>query len=519
MTSQSEEAMELNEACLLEMKGIIKRFPGIVANDDVSFSLKEGEIHALLGENGAGKSTLMSILAGLYLPDEGQILLDGAPVFFQSPRDALKKGIGMIYQHFMLVEAHTVAENIILGEEKSCILNKSSIEEEIRCLSDDYQLSVKADAKIWQLSVGEQQRVEILKALYRKARILIMDEPTAVLTPMEIRELFRTLRLLTEAGNAIVFISHKLDEVMEIANRVTVMKSGRVAGTVATSETSAEHLAHMMVGRDITLSRKTGEEPGTQAAISVQSLCVKGEKGVPALSEVSFEIRKGEILGLAGVAGNGQKELAAAMNGLVKIQSGTISLLGQDVTDRNPRELYENGIAFIPEDRLGTGLVPNLDVEDNMILRGYWRAPFSKGPFLQKNAIADFSSRLIEEYSIKVPSRSSPVKSLSGGNLQKILFSRELASEPMVLVAVHPTRGLDIGAVEFVRQKLLSEKKRGAAVFLISEDLEELLDLSDRVAVIFKGRFMGIRDARTATIDEIGLLMSGVCSGRGEPCV
>ncbi len=507
------------QAFLLEMKGITKRFPGIVANDGISFSLKAGEIHALLGENGAGKSTLMSILAGLYFPDEGQIFLEGAPVSFQSPRDALKKGIGMIYQHFMLVEAHTVSENIILGEEKSYILDKSGIEEEIKRLSEEYQLPVKADTPVWRLSVGEQQRVEIVKALHRKARILIMDEPTAVLTPMEIKDLFRTLRLFTEAGNAIVFISHKLDEVMEIAHRVTVLKNGKVAGTVAVNETSEEQLAHMMVGREITLSRRTGEQPGEQVALSVQSLSVDGEKGIPALSEVTFEVRKREILGLAGVAGNGQRELAAALCGLMKIQSGNISLLGQDVTHKSPRELYEKGMAFIPEDRLGTGLVPNLNVEDNMILRGYWRPPFSKGSFLQANVIGDFTARLIEEYSIKVPSRSSNVKSMSGGNLQKILFSRELASEPKVLVAVHPTRGLDIGAVEFVRQKLLSEKKRGTAVFLISEDLEELLDLSDRVAVIFKGRIMDIRDAHETNIDEIGLLMSGICGERGEPCV
>lgn len=502
--------MDSEETLLLEMKGITKRFPGIVANDGISFSLRAGEIHALLGENGAGKSTLMSILAGLYFPDEGQILIDGRPVSFKSPRDALKKGIGMIYQHFMLVEAHTVAENIILGEEKGFFLKKSSIEDEVRRLSEQYQLSLKADAPVWQLSVGEQQRVEIVKSLYRKARILIMDEPTAVLTPMEIRELFRTLRLLTEAGNAVVFISHKLDEVMEIAGRVTVLKSGKVAGSVPVSETSKEALANMMVGREITLSRKTGGPPEEQPALTVKGLCVRGEKGLPALSDVSFEIRKGEILGVAGVAGNGQKELAAALNGMVKIESGSVSIFDEDLTGRGSREHYQKGAAFIPEDRLGTGLVPNLDIEDNMILRGYWSAPFSKGPVLQQDAISDFTTRLIDEYSIKVPARRSPVKSLSGGNLQKIIFSRELASGPKVLVAVHPTRGLDIGAVEFVRQKLLSEKARGAAVLLISEDLEELLDLSDRVAVIFKGRIMGICDARTATVDGIGLMMSGV---------
>jgi len=502
--------MESEETLLLEMKGITKRFPGIVANDGISFSLKAGEIHALLGENGAGKSTLMSILAGLYIPDEGQILIDGRPVSFKSPRDALKKGIGMIYQHFMLVEAHTVAENIVLGEEKSFFLKKSSIEDEVRRLSEQYQLSLKADAPVWQLSVGEQQRVEIVKSLYRKARILIMDEPTAVLTPMEIRELFRTLRLLTEAGNAVVFISHKLDEVMEIAGRVTVLKCGKVAGSVPVSETSKEALANMMVGREITLSRKTGGPPEEQPALTVSGLCVRGEKGLPALSDVSFEIKKGEILGVAGVAGNGQRELAAALNGMVKIESGSVSIFDEDLTGRGSREHYQKGAAFIPEDRLGTGLVPNLDIEDNMILRGYWRAPFSKGPVLQQDAISDFTTRLIEEYSIKVPARKSPVKSLSGGNLQKIIFSRELASMPKVLVAVHPTRGLDIGAVEFVRQKLLSEKAMGAAVLLISEDLEELLDLSDRVAVIFKGRIMGICDARTATVDGIGLMMSGV---------
>ncbi|MDQ7826663.1 MAG: ABC transporter ATP-binding protein [Candidatus Eremiobacteraeota bacterium] len=504
------------DSSLLLMKGITKRFPGIVANDDVTFELRAGEIHALLGENGAGKSTLMSILSGLYFPDKGEILMAGKPVSFRSPGESLRHGIAMIYQHFMLVESHTVCENIILGRRETGIhLPMARLEGKIEELSLKYRLAVSPRSLIWQLSVGEQQRVEILKALYRDAKILVMDEPTAVLTPQETRELFTTLRLLAGQGHAIVFISHKLEEVMALSSRVTVMKAGRVEGTVNTAETTAEGLARMMVGRDVKLSRFPSEPPGLSEALVVKDLHVRNERGLPALRGVSFTIQKGEIVGIAGVAGNGQKELSEALNGLRPIEKGTITLLGKEVARRSPREHYREGMAFIPADRLAMGLVPTLPVDDNFALREYDRPPFSRGPFIDSGEIGKAAKRAVAEYGIKVPKEHYPVKLMSGGNLQKLLFSRELHGGPKVLVAVHPTRGLDIGAVEFVHEKLRGERQAGTAILLISEDLEELLLLSDRIAVIYEGKITGIVEAGTASIEELGLMMSG--SLRREP--
>jgi general nucleoside transport system ATP-binding protein len=498
------------------MRGITKYFPGITANEDVDFALRRGEIHALLGENGAGKSTLMSILAGLYYPDRGVITLDGKAVRFTSPGDALKAGIAMIYQHFMLVEAHTVGENIVLGlGSAGFLLDRGRIRRELGEIASRYQLSIDPDAAIWQLSVGEQQRVEILKALYRNARILIMDEPTAVLTPQETQDLFSTLRILAEAGSSIVFISHKLNEIMEIAHRITVLKGGRLVGTVDREAASYGELARMMVGRELSPARERQGGGSGETVLSVEEVAALNERGLPALKKVSFKIGAGEVLGLAGVAGNGQKELAAALNGLMKIASGRITLGGREMTGLGPREIRRRGVAFIPEDRLGMGLVPNLPVQDNMMLRDYWHQPFSRGPFIDDKAVEEFSARRIQEYGIVTPRQGSPVRSMSGGNLQKILISREFSGDPALIVAVHPTRGLDVGAVEFVHERLLQEKARGAAIFLICEDLDELLDLSDRIAVIYEGSIMGIVAREEAKIDEIGLMMSG--ASRGKP--
>lgn len=507
--------METSEksATLLEMKDITKRFPGITANDRVNFELRTGEIHALLGENGAGKSTLMSILSGLYYPDEGDILIDGKPVTFHSPKDALTMGIGMIYQHFMLVESHTVAENVILGS-PNCpfLLDRKRIEKEIEELSRKYHFDLSPVARIWQLSVGEQQRVEILKALYRKARILIMDEPTAVLTPQETRKLFATLKDLVAEGNSVIFITHKLEEVMSISDRVTVLNRGKVVSTVRTKETSIEELVKMMVGRDVSRCLRHGALPEGEAALEVEQLHAEGERGLPVLRGLTLDLKKGEIMGIAGVAGNGQKEFSEALCGLHKITSGKIRVCGEDVTGKNPRRINRAGVAFIPEDRLGMGLVPRLPAEDNMVLRGYWTAPFSKGTWLQENYIREFTARCIKEYEIIAPGGDAPVKSMSGGNLQKLLLSRELSSDPRVIVAVYPARGLDIGAVEFVHKKLLEARQNGAAILLISEDLDEILEVADRVAVMYEGRIMGSGPipCNEATIEDIGLLMSGV---------
>lgn len=502
------------------MKGITKRFPGILANDHIDFELLPGEVHALLGENGAGKSTLMSILSGLYHPDEGTISIGGRPVRLTSPKDSIENHIGMVYQHFTLVESHTVAENMILGSPTlPFFLSRPRIDKVISELSERLQMRVDPGACIWQLSVGEQQRVEILKALYRGAKILILDEPTAVLTPGEARELFATLKKFIESGCSVVFISHKLEEVMAISQRVTVLKAGKVVGTVKTSETTAEELARMMVGREITLSRNESPSCGGEIALEVKGLCADGERGVPALRGLDLNVRKGEILGIAGVAGNGQKELSLALNGLCKIRKGTISVCGVNITKMGPREVRRQGVAFIPEDRLRMGLVPPLPVEDNMALRDYWSSPFSRGPFLDARYIGEFTSKMISDYGISIPRRDAPVRALSGGNLQKILLSRELAGSPRVIVAVYPTRGLDIGAVDFVHTRLLEEKRKGAAILLISEDLEEILDIADNIAVIYEGRIVSApAPCAEAKIEEIGLQMSGMKKDEGAQC-
>lgn len=505
------------DAPVLEMKWITKRFPGIVANDKVNFNLCAGEIHALLGENGAGKSTLMSILSGLYYPDEGEILIDGRRVNFNSPKDALKLGIGMIYQHFMLVESHTVTENVILGSGNvPFFLKRESIEKEIEELSQKHQLSIQPGSFIWQLSIGEQQKVEILKVLFCKARILIMDEPTAVLTPQEARELFVTLENIVKSGNSVVFISHKLEEVMAVAHRVTVLKEGKVVGTIATKDTSVEQLAQMMVGRDVAFTRGKNRIDVKEVALEVEGLFVDGERGLPVLRGLSLNVKKGEIVGIAGVAGNGQRELSEALNGLRKIKAGTIRICGKDMTSKSPREIHRAGVAFIPEDRLGMGLVPRLPVEDNLMLRDYWAPPFSKGLFIDEKYVREFAAKCIDEYAIITPVKNAPVRSMSGGNLQKLLLSRELSGDPEVIIAVYPTRGLDIGAVEFVHKKLLEAKQKGAAILLISEDLGEILEVADRIAVIYEGRIMGSGPIHCdeAKIEEIGLMMSGVEKGK-----
>jgi len=492
------------------MLGITKRFPGVLANDHIDFEAHPGEIHALLGENGAGKSTLMNILFGIYRPDEGEIYVHGRQVRLGSPRDAIRQGIGMVHQHFMLVEVQTVAENITLGlNESRFFLNLANTKRHIAELAQRYSLQVDPEARIWQLSVGEQQRVEILKMLYRGADILIMDEPTAVLTPQEARELFNTLRRMAAEGHTVIFITHKLDEVMAISDRITVLRGGHVVSTVSTGDTDKEALARMMVGRPILFQvEKTPVEKG-EAALEVENLQAQNDKKLPALKGVSFTIRQGEILGIAGVAGNGQRELAEVITGLRPTTGGCIRINKTNVTNCAPCFIIEKGVGHVPEDRIGMGLVSNLAVSDNIIMKEYRQPKLSNGPFLNRPSIRHFVDRLIKLFDIATPSQETPVKLLSGGNLQRTILAREISALPALLVAMHPTRGLDVGATESVHKMLLEQRSKGAAILLISEDLDEILTLSDRIAVLYEGEIMGTLPAEKADIEKLGLMMAG----------
>ena len=492
------------------MKNITKRFPGVVANDKVCFEARVGEIHALLGENGAGKTTLMNILSGFYRADEGEIYIYGRKVNIRSPKDALKLGIGMVHQFFRLVPALTVLENIVLGMKPMWypFLNISKARKEIEEISKRYGLKIDPDAKVWQLSMGERQRVEIVKILYRGAKILILDEPTSVLTPQEIEQLFKTLRRLKEEGKTIIFITHKLNEVMSISDRVTVLRDGRVIGTVETSKTNVRDLARMMVGREVFLKFKKKPVQLGKPVLEVIDLHALNDKGLPALKGVSFTVRKGEIFGIAGVAGNGQRELAEVITGLRKATKGRILINGKDITNKPPLAIINEGIAYIPDDRAGIALAPDLGVSENLIMKSYRSGQISSKIFLRKDAIKRIASKLVSDYGIVTPSLSTSVKFLSGGNQQRLVLAREMSMAPSLLIAFDPTRGLDVAATEFIRKKLLEERGR-TAVLLISEDLEEIMELSDRIAVLYEGEIMGIVPAEKANIEEIGLMMAG----------
>jgi simple sugar transport system ATP-binding protein len=509
----------------VQMRGIVKRFPGVVANDHVNLSVYAGEIHALLGENGAGKSTLMNVLAGLYLQDEGEIRLHGEPVDIRSPRDATHLGIGMVHQHFMLVQPHTVAENIILGlEEPRFVLDMERVEEEVRELSARYGLRVDPGAFIWQLSVGEQQRVEILKMLYRGADILILDEPTAVLTPQESEELGQTLRQMADEGKVVIFITHKLDEVMAFSDRVTVLRRGKNVANLVTAETNKRELARQMVGREVVFRIDRSDYDVAKEALDeappmlvVDEIQALNDKGLPALQGVSLTVSQYEILGVAGVAGNGQRELAEVITGLRPATRGRVLLDGHDVTNQRPRRAIDLGLSHVPEDRMHTGLIANMTVRDNLVLKDYRRPPLSRLGFLIQRAINRYSDRLIQDFEIATPSRETMVKGLSGGNLQKAILAREITAGGDLMVAVHPTRGLDIGATEWVQRRLLEQRQMGAAILLISEDLDELLAVSDRIAVIYEGRIMGIVPAEEADVEELGLMMAGEAVAAESP--
>ncbi len=492
---------------MVEMVGITKRFPGVIANDRVSFAVNSGEIHALLGENGAGKSTLMSVLTGLYHPDEGEIRIRGRKAAFASPLDAARSGIGMVHQHFKLVQPFTVAENIMLGlPGLKQVYNIKTIEREIEQCSTQYGLTIEPRAKVWQLSVGEQQRVEIVKVLFRGAEILILDEPTAVLTPQETGQLYKTLRGMAERGKAIIVISHKLNEVLENTDRITVLRGGKNAGSVRTAATTPDELARMMVGRDLDRGSAKESVARGEPILELNGVSAVGDRGGLALKEVSFEINGGEILGIAGVAGNGQKDLAEVIAGLRKAAGGKLRINRADCTGAGSKRLIDAGVSYIPEDRMTTGLIPNLNAVENTILKSYRRR---KGFLLNWNAIRRYTEELIDRFEVKLAGAHYPVKLMSGGNLQKLLLAREIESDPQLIVAVYPMRGLDIGAIESIRKLLLAQRAAGKAILLISEELDELFELSDRIAVIHAGEIMGIIDPAEVTIEAVGLMMAG----------
>lgn len=496
----------------LELKGITKLFPGVVANDDVDFDVRAGEVHALLGENGAGKSTLMKVLYGMYEPDEGEIWLNGKPVSIDSPTDAIDLGIGMIHQHFMLVDTITVAENVALGlpSSRGPLTDLDRVSKRILELGEIYGLDVDPDAYIWQLAVGQRQRVEIIKALYRGAALLILDEPTAVLTPQEVDEFFATLRQMVRDGHAVIFISHKLHEVLDISNRVTVLRDGRLVDSCETAGCTKESLAEMMVGREVTMQPDRAAVGRGEARLVLENIHAESDRETPALRGVDLEVYSGEILGLAGVSGNGQRELAEVITGLRATTQGQVLLEGQDITNSLPGAVTDKHLAYIPEERMRDGIIQEFSVAENMILRDHAKEPFSRNGFLALRVVGEFAGGLIKNFEIKTPSRDTRAKSLSGGNIQKVVVARELSRDPRVLVAAQPTRGVDIGATEYIHSLLLEQREQGIAILLISEDLDEILALSDRIAVIFEGQIMGVVDSDKASAEQLGLLMAGV---------
>lgn len=495
----------------LEMRNITKRFPGVLANDRVTFDVHAGEIHALLGENGAGKSTLMKILYGLYQPNEGEILLDGKPIQINTPTDSLKYGIGMIHQHFMLVDNMTVAENVALGlpSSRAPRLDLDVVSERIRELSKKYGLRVDPDAVISDLAVGERQRVEIVKALYRGAALLVLDEPTAVLTPQEVDDIFVILRQMAADGHALIFISHKLHEIFALTDRVSVLRDGRMEGTVLTKDVTKSELASMMVGREVLLERHRPPSELGEVRLKFENVDAYNANGTQTLKNISFEVHSGEIVGVAGVSGNGQRPLARTIIGLQEVANGRITLEDKDVTHLLPTEMYNIGLSYIPEERMHDGVVKDFSVEENLILQDHGRPPFSKNIFLMFKNIAENAIKQIKAFAVKTPTKETAVKNLSGGNIQKVILARELSRKPRFLIAAQPTRGVDIGAIEYIHNQLLLERSKGLATLLISEDLDEVKALSDRIVVLFHGEIMGIVNSDDVSTEELGLMMAG----------
>jgi simple sugar transport system ATP-binding protein len=508
----------VTDAPMLQMVGIVKRFPGVLADDHVNFDVQAGEVHALLGENGAGKSTLMNVLYGLYQADEGSIYLNGGEVTITSPTDAIEHNIGMVHQHFMLVDTLTVAENVALGlpSSKRFVTDLDVVSARIKELGEEYGLEIDPGAVIWQLSVGQRQRVEIIKALYRDARLLILDEPTAVLTPLEVDQLFDTLRHMAADGRGLIFISHKLHEVLALSNRITVLRHGRVTGEVPTSEATRHSLAEMMVGREVKLvPDKPPSTPG-EVALEISQLSVYDDRGVHAVRDLDLSVRAGEVVGIAGVSGNGQSELAQAISGLRHVADGTIEIGGVDVTNRSPHRVRNTGLAYVPEERMREGAIAQFTVSENMMLTDYDGPRYVKGGLFDFPAIAEHSQQLVDAYAVKTPTLDTPVQNLSGGNIQKLILARELSGEPTLLLASQPTRGVDIGAAEYIHERLIAQRSAGTAILVISEDLDEVVGLSDRVAVIYEGEIVGIVDPGTPR-EQLGLMMAGGTVDRDEP--
>jgi ABC-type uncharacterized transport system ATPase subunit len=499
------------EKPILEMRNITKRFGNVIANQDVNLALYPGEIHALLGENGAGKSTLMNILTGIYKPNSGKIYYKGERVDIKSPRQAVEMGIGMVHQHFRLIPTLTAAENVFLYmPECSTILKKKEMEDAITECSRAFHLDIDPAARIWQLSVGEQQRVEIIKLLYRGADILILDEPSAVLTTQEAEEMFKVLRKMAESGKSVVLISHKMNEVMQFADRVTVLKGGRVEDTMSVKDATVERLTKAVVGeRELQQKKNEGDTKTEKVILKVEQLHVKNDRGLPAVRQVSLDIHEGEIFGIAGVAGNGQKELAEAIAGLRPVESGKITVEGEDLTGLGVREYIRKRVAFIPEDRLHMGLVPGMNMEENRILKAYDADAFSKHHLLKWKSIGSTVEEEIKRYAIKTAGADSPVSLMSGGNQQKLLVAREIGGNPALLIAAYPCRGLDIGAAEAIHEILLEQCRKGVAVLLISEELDELFQMADRIGVLCDGEMMAILDRDQADYEKVGVLMSG----------
>jgi len=495
----------------LEMHGIVKRFPGVLANDHVDLTVNAGEILALLGENGAGKSTLMKILYGLYHPNEGEILLNGQPITINSPTEAINYGIGMIHQHFMLVDNLSVAQNVALGLKSSRAprVDLDVVSARIEDLAQKYGLEVDPQATISNLAVGQRQRVEIIKALYRGAALLVLDEPTAVLTPQEVDDIFVIFKQMAADGHALIFISHKMDEIFALTDQVMVLRDGRLVGTRVTSEVTKHDLANLMVGREVSLERHRPPAEVGDVRLKIKNVTAVNDDDQLLLRDVSFEVRSGEILGVAGVSGNGQRPLAEAVAGLQKVRDGQVFLEGQDVTNLTPSEMFDNGLSYIPEERMHDGVVKDFTVAENFILQDHIRSPYSNGIFLNFKRIESRSQELIEAYNVKTPSQDTPVKNLSGGNIQKLILARELARQPRVLIAAQPTRGVDIGATEYIHAQLLLQRSEGLATLLISEDLDEVKAMSDRIMVLFGGEIMGIVNSDEVSIAQLGLMMAG----------
>ena len=498
---------------VLELKGITKHFGPVIANDDINLELKKGEVLALLGENGAGKTTLMNILYGLYTPDKGEIFINGEKVNIQGPGDAIDRGIGMVHQHFMLVPVFTVTENVMLGDETTeygTILKRNAVKKEVQEISENFGLAVDPDALIEDLSVGVQQRVEIIKILYRQAEILIFDEPTAVLTPQEVEDFFRIVKELVDQGKSIIFITHKLKEVLQIADRVVVLRQGRVVGQADPKESTEGELANMMVGREVFLKVDKKDLKAGETVLRVENLSVRDDRNFLTVNNVSFDVRCSEVFGLAGVQGNGQLELVEALFGLREKQDGSVFLMDRDITDASPRDIHEMDVGYIPEDRQEDGLILSMPVYNNMVLNSYYDEPFSKGLLLQDEVIKSASEKRVKEFDVRPPNILLETSSLSGGNQQKVIVAREFSRDIDLLIASQPTRGLDVGSIEYIHSQIIQKRGEGCAILLISTELDEIMNLSDRIGVIYRGQIIDILEAKEATREKLGLLMAGI---------